>query len=98
MTFSFNTTVNKGQRLWHLLHLLIIIIILSYEAGAEAENQKIVINVGAILNLKSRAGKQQKTAMDIASKNFNDLSKTHILNLHFRDSDRDPLIAASAGK
>ncbi|KAK9936487.1 hypothetical protein M0R45_013327 [Rubus argutus] len=103
MTFSFNTTVNKGQRLWHLLHLLIIIIIiiiLSYEAGAgaEAENQKIVINVGAILNLKSRAGKQQKTAMDIASKNFNDLSKTHILNLHFGDSDRDPLIAASAAE
>lgn len=96
MTFPLTARVNKVQRLWHLL----IIIILSYEAGAGAgaENQKTVTKVGAIVNLKSRMGKEQKTAMDIAADNFNNLSKTHSLLLHFRDSDRDPLTAASAAE
>lgn len=97
MTFPFTTTVNQVQRLWHLI-IIIIIIILSYGAGAGAENQKTVTNVGAIVNLKSRMGKEQKTAMDIAADNFNNLSKTHSVLLHFRDSDGDPLYAASAGK
>ncbi|XP_024160178.2 glutamate receptor 2.7 [Rosa chinensis] len=98
MAFPCKLTFNKIERLWHLLPLLIIIIIITVSDGAEAENEKIVTNLGAIVNLNSRMGKEQKIAMDIAAENFRNLSKTHSLIIHFRHSDRDPFTAASAAE
>ncbi|XP_062014723.1 glutamate receptor 2.7-like [Rosa rugosa] len=98
MAFPCKLTFIKIERLWHLLPLLIIIIIITVSDGAEAENEKSVTNVGAIVNLNSRMGKEQKTAMDFAAENFSNLSKTHSLIIHFRHSDRDPFTAASAAE
>nr|DAD21117.1 TPA_asm: hypothetical protein HUJ06_022580 [Nelumbo nucifera] len=60
------------------------------------------VNIGAIVNANSRIGKEQKLAIEIAVQNFNNNStnknpnRTYKLVLHVRDSDRDPLQAASA--
>ncbi|XP_062013045.1 glutamate receptor 2.7-like isoform X2 [Rosa rugosa] len=64
----------------------------------EAEDEKNVTNIGAIIDVNSRIGKEQKAAMEVAAENFNKQSDTHELILHFRDSGRDPFLAAYAAK
>lgn len=98
MAFHCTNTFNKVERLWHLLPLLIIIII-TFSDGAEAddENDITVTNVGVIVNMNTRIGKEQETAMDVAAENFNNNSKNYSIVLHFRHSGY-PLTAASAGK
>ncbi|KAL6133838.1 hypothetical protein ACLB2K_066071 [Fragaria x ananassa] len=98
MAFHCTNTFNKVERLWHLLLLLIIIIII-FSDGAEIvdENNITVTNVGVIVNMNTRIGKEQETAMDVAAENFNNNSKNHSIVLHFRHSG-DPLTAASAAQ
>lgn len=96
MPFPF-TTANRDQRLGLLFPLLIIYLLFNLSYAVEAEDEKNVTNIGAIIDVNSRIGKEQKAAMEIAAANFNDQSNTHELNLHFRDSGRDPFLAASAG-
>ncbi|KAK9936478.1 hypothetical protein M0R45_013319 [Rubus argutus] len=98
MPFPF-TTANRDQRLGLILFpLLIIYLLFNLSYAVEAEDEKNVTNIGAIIDVNSRIGKEQKAAMEIAADNFNDQSNTHELILHFRDSGRDPFLAASAAK
>ncbi|KAL5774342.1 hypothetical protein ACOSP7_011899 [Xanthoceras sorbifolium] len=57
-----------------------------------------LINIGAIIDVNSRVGKEEKVAMEIAVQDFNNASQNHKLSLHFQDRERDPLRAASAAK
>ncbi|KAM1485101.1 hypothetical protein TB1_036035 [Malus domestica] len=92
------TSANRVQRLWLLFPMVIIYLLIILPYGVEADSSTNVTNVGAIINFSSRIGKEQKTAMEIAAESFNNLSKTHKLILHFRDSGRDPFLAASAAE
>lgn len=56
-------------------------------------------DIGAIIDMNSESGKQQRRAMEIAAQSFNENSKTHNISLHFRDSgSRSPLQGASSGE
>ncbi|XP_050146895.1 glutamate receptor 2.7-like [Malus sylvestris] len=92
------TTANRVQRLWLLFPRLIIYFLTILSYGVEAGSSTNATNVGAVINVSSRIGKEQKTAMEIAAESFNNRSKTHKLILHFRDSGRDPFLAASAAE
>lgn len=54
------------------------------------------INIGAIIDMSSRIGKEQRVAMEIAMKDFYGTCN-QTLNLHILDSQRDPVCAALAG-
>ncbi|KAL6204781.1 hypothetical protein ACLB2K_022048 [Fragaria x ananassa] len=86
------------QRLGILFPLLIIYLLFNLSYAVKAQDEKSVTNVGAIIDVDSRIGKQQKAAMEIAAENFNNQSKTDELILHFRDSGRDPFLAAYAAE
>ncbi|TQE01048.1 hypothetical protein C1H46_013325 [Malus baccata] len=92
------TSANRVQRLWFLFPRLIIYFLTILSYGVEAGSSTNVTNIGAVINVSSRIGKEQKTAMEIAAESFNNRSKTHKLILHFRDSGRDPFLAASAAE
>ncbi|KAF5473017.1 hypothetical protein F2P56_009664 [Juglans regia] len=55
--------------------------------GAEANN-KTVMSMGIIIDVNTRIGKEEKTAMEIAVQNYNTSSKSHQVSLHFRHALR----------
>lgn len=55
------------------------------------------MNIGAIIDLSTRVGKEQKTAMIIAADYFNNFSSNHKLIIHFREISNDPIQAVSSG-
>ncbi|XP_075667605.1 glutamate receptor 2.9-like [Castanea sativa] len=83
-----------------LLFLILISFLLSLSRGDEAVNTtNEVTNIGAIIDVSSRIGKEEKIAMEIAAKNFNNHhSKSHKLSLHFQDPGKDPLQVVSAAE
>ena len=89
MSFPSTFPINN----WFLFPLLTTCFIICLTEGVGVD----VTNVGAIINVNSRIGKEQKAAMEIAAESFNDQSNTHELVLHFRDSGREPFLAATAG-
>jgi ionotropic glutamate receptor len=97
MGFLFFTN-NILLKFCHLFSLLISVLLL-ISHGGQATNTTIVTNIGGIIDVKSRIGKEQKIAIEIAAESFNRYSKTNKLSLHFQDSGQlDPLQVASAGK
>ncbi|XP_050369566.1 glutamate receptor 2.7-like [Argentina anserina] len=92
------STAKTPQRLEVLFPLLIIYLLFYLPNTVEAEDEKYVTNIGAIIDFNSRFGKEQKAAMEIAAENFNNLSETHELIIHFQDSVRDPFRAAYAAE
>ncbi|KAM5588068.1 hypothetical protein ABKV19_006493 [Rosa sericea] len=95
---SSHSTANRDQRHRLLFPLLIFYLLFNLSYAVEDEDEKTVTNIGAIIDVNSRIGKEQKAAMEIAAENFNKQSDTHELILHFRDSGRDPFLAAYAAK
>lgn len=78
-----------------LLWLPLIISLLLLQCLANSSQNT---SVGVIIDFNSVTGKQQRTAMQIATQNFNNYSNTHNLILFFKDSGRNPLQTASAGE
>ena len=66
--------------------------------GGQASYKNQVINIGAIVDVNSRIGKEELTAMKIAAQNFKKDSMSRKVSLDFLDSSRDPQQVASAGK
>jgi len=97
MGFLFFTN-NILLKFCHLFSLLISVLLL-ISHGGQATNTTIVTNIGGIIDVKSRFGKEQKIAIEIAAESFNRYSETNKLSLHFQDSGGlDPLQVASAGQ
>ncbi|KAK3207031.1 hypothetical protein Dsin_021077 [Dipteronia sinensis] len=91
------TCVNTGSRPWLIvLGFISCFFILSY--GDEGSDSYKLINIGAIIDVNSRNGKEKKVAMEIAVQDFNNVSQNHKLSLHFQGPERDPLQAASAAE
>ena len=82
-----------------VLFPILIFFLLSLSNGDEAANTtNEVTNIGAIIDVSSQIGKEEKIAMEIAAENFNNNhSKTHKLFLYFQDPGQDPLQVVSAG-
>ncbi|KAL5841527.1 hypothetical protein ACOSQ3_012130 [Xanthoceras sorbifolium] len=89
--------VNTGSRPW-LIVLAFISFFFILSCGDEAGDSYKLINIGAIIDVKSRVGKEEKVAMEIAVQDFNNASQNYKLSLHFQDPERDPLRAASAAE
>ena len=86
--------MNSNRNLLLLFAAFSSILFLNSFPGVNGTN----IDVGAILDVNSQVGKQQKAAMEIAAQSFNNYSSSLNISLHFRDSLRNPLQAASAGE
>ena len=83
--------------LFLLVVLIISLLFLSNEAEAASLNDSQVTDVGVIIDVSSRKGKEVITAMEIAVQNFNNSSSNHKLNLQIHDRGKYPLQAAIAG-
>ncbi|KAK1422709.1 hypothetical protein QVD17_17995 [Tagetes erecta] len=77
-----------------ILILLASITILSNISTSVALNQSV--NIGVIIDEGSRAGKEQKTAIEIAVRKLNSRSKNNKLVVYFKNTKGDPLEAASS--
>ena len=95
MPFSF-ISVGKLLTLGFIFQVLFVFLLIT-TFKAQAANEEKITNIGAIIDVNSRIGKEQKVAMEIAARNFNNSSKKQKLSLHFQDSRRETLIAASTG-
>ncbi|KAL5774348.1 hypothetical protein ACOSP7_011905 [Xanthoceras sorbifolium] len=89
--------VNTGSRPW-LIVLAFISFFFILSCGDEAGDSYKLTNIGAIIDVNSRVGKEKKVAMQIAVQDFNNAYQNHKLSLHFQDGERDPLRAASAAE
>ncbi|GMY37625.1 glutamate receptor 2.9-like [Fagus crenata] len=74
------------RRSWLLfLVLIFFVLIVYYEPEAKHKN---FTGVGLIIDVNTRIGKEEKTAMEIAATNYNTNSTTHKLSLYIQDSLR----------
>jgi ionotropic glutamate receptor len=78
-----------------LFWLPLIISLLLFQCLA---NSSQTTSVGVIIDVNSETGKQQIKAMQLAAQSFNNYSNNQNIILFFRDSARNPLHVASAGK
>ncbi|XP_059663819.1 glutamate receptor 2.7-like [Cornus florida] len=77
--------------------LMSFLLIFSYGSITAADNK--ITSIGAIIDVNSHSGKEQKTAIQIAVQNFNNKSMDHKLSLHFSNFSnpgKDPLEAVYA--
>ncbi|KAF8411017.1 hypothetical protein HHK36_003556 [Tetracentron sinense] len=89
----------SSQKAFFFTIFMSFVLLLSHGSttAVEYQNNKEAANIGAIIDVNSRVGKEVKTAMEIAIRDFNeDSDNNKKLVLHVRDSGRDPLRASSA--
>ena len=96
MTFPI-FTFNKLPKFWLLLLVATSFLVTTLPHGGKDIYDSKVTNIGAIIDINSRTGKQEKIAMEIAVEKFNNGSPNHKLYPYFKDSRRSPLQAARAG-
>ncbi|XP_034893800.1 glutamate receptor 2.7 isoform X2 [Populus alba] len=89
---------NRLSRLWLLFLVVTSFLVTTLPHGAEDINDSKVTNIGAIIDVNSRTGKEERTAMEIAVQKFNNGSPNHKLSLYFQDSRSSPLQAARAAE
>ncbi|KAH1066123.1 hypothetical protein J1N35_031110 [Gossypium stocksii] len=89
---------NRVLKLW-LFFFVFICFPLVLSNGEETTNANKLIKIGAIIDIHSRTGREEKTALDIAVQSFNSNdSNNHKLSLHIQDSGRNPLLAATVAR
>ncbi|KAJ6925961.1 hypothetical protein NC651_010414 [Populus alba x Populus x berolinensis] len=89
---------NQLSRLWLLFLVVTSFLVTTLPHGAKDINDSTVTNIGAIIDVNSRTGKEERTAMEIAVRKFNNGSPNHKLSLYFQDSRSSPLQAARAAE
>ncbi|KAK2976668.1 hypothetical protein RJ640_017411 [Escallonia rubra] len=75
MPFQLNSFSTAAKRFPFLLISFLLILYHAPNLAADARR----INIGAILDVGSRAGKEQKAALTVAVRNFNSNSEKHKL-------------------
>ncbi|MBA0788566.1 hypothetical protein Gotri_026746 [Gossypium trilobum] len=89
---------NRVLKLW-LFFFVFICLLLVLSNGEETTNANKLIKIGAIIDIHSSTGREEKTALDIAVQSFNsNESNNHKLSLHIQDSGRNPLLAATVAR
>ncbi|MFS8015746.1 putative periplasmic binding protein-like I [Helianthus anomalus] len=80
----------------NLILVFLVSFILTNSSTSIALNQ--TTNIGVIIDKGSRAGKEQKAAIEIAVQKLNSGPRNHKLAIHFKNSKGDPLEAASSAR
>ncbi|KAM0054594.1 putative periplasmic binding protein-like I [Helianthus debilis subsp. tardiflorus] len=80
----------------NLILVFLVSFILTNSSTPIALNQ--TTNIGVIIDEVSRAGKEQKTAIEIAVQKLSSDPRNHKLAIHFKNSKGDPLEAASSAR
>ncbi|KAF5179523.1 Glutamate receptor [Thalictrum thalictroides] len=81
----------------NLFFLFTSLFIITLFHGNAISAQNGTTNIGAIIDVHSRIGKEEKISMEIAVQSYNNAwNKTHMIVLHVRDSGGNPFQAASA--
>ncbi|XP_027105450.2 glutamate receptor 2.7 [Coffea arabica] len=93
-----NSTNIKCSNVLFLVMKLCFLIICFLQSAIGAGTPLETINIGAIIDVDSRAGKEQKTAMLVAVQSFNSISTNHKLTIHFRNTSNYPIHAVSAAE
>ncbi|XP_012091712.1 glutamate receptor 2.9 isoform X1 [Jatropha curcas] len=98
--FTLKALSKSDSKPWLLFLLLMAFSFIFLPCGAKpiTGNYKQVINIGAIIDVDSRIGREEKTAMEIAVLDYNSGSKHYNLSLHFLDHQNHPLQAAQAAE
>ncbi|CAA2954889.1 glutamate receptor -like [Olea europaea subsp. europaea] len=98
-TMPFHLSSRKpGSKLSRLSILVLAYFLFSFCSGLVVEADSSVTNIGAIIDVDSRVGKEQKTAMTLAVQNFNNNSRNHRLNIYFKNTSKYPVQAVSTAK
>ncbi|KAL2494936.1 Glutamate receptor 2.7 [Forsythia ovata] len=94
-----NFQLSAGSKLSSFLSLLLASFLLSICLGLVVETDASSTKIGAIIDVDSRVGKEQKTAMIMAVNNFNfnNNSRNGRLKIYFRNTGKDPVQAVSTG-
>ncbi|KAI5386776.1 glutamate receptor 2.7 [Lathyrus oleraceus] len=93
MHFSFITPQTLSRTcLSYLFISLVLLFINGYQAEITSGDNK-VIPIGAMIDVNSRVGKEQRVAMDIAAQIYNNTSNTYKLALHFQELTKNSLRA-----
>jgi ionotropic glutamate receptor len=93
--FPFISLLTQA-RTWFSFLLISLVFINGYKAEVRSGDTK-VIPIGAIIDVNSRVGKEQRVAMDIAAQNYNNISNTFKLALYFQEPTMDSFKATSLG-
>ncbi|WJX44269.1 hypothetical protein P8452_31266 [Trifolium repens] len=91
--FTFVSLLTQA-RTWFSFLLISLVFINGYKAEVRSGDTK-VIPIGAIIDVNSRVGKEQRVAMDIAAQNYNNISNTFKLALYFQEPTMDSFKATS---
>ncbi|XP_050223519.1 glutamate receptor 2.7-like [Mercurialis annua] len=66
--------------------------------SAFRDDDKQIVNIGGIIEVNSRMGREEKIAMELAVLNFNNHSKYYNLSLHIQDHQAHPLKSVLAAE
>jgi len=82
--------------IWLSYLLVSFLLITCYQVeGNDGDSQ--VISIGAIIDVNSRIGKEQRVAMELAAQSYNTTSNNYKLALHFQQPTRDQFRPTSLG-
>ncbi|KAK8273815.1 hypothetical protein V6Z12_D10G032000 [Gossypium hirsutum] len=88
-----------------LIRQLVILVLILFSCiniiskGVQAkEDDHKVTNIGAVIDVTSRTGKEEITAMEIAVQSFNNKLNNHGLSLYVQSHGKDPMLAAAAAE
>ncbi|CAI9782036.1 unnamed protein product [Fraxinus pennsylvanica] len=87
-----------GSKVSSLSSLVLASFVFTFCLSLAVQADNSVTNIGAIIDVDSRVGKEQKIAMIMALQNFNNNSSNHRLNIYFRNASKDPVQAISTVK
>ncbi|TYG97379.1 hypothetical protein ES288_A10G034400v1 [Gossypium darwinii] len=86
-----------------LIRQLVILVLILFSCiniiskGVQAkEDDHKVTNIGAVIDVTSRIGKEEITAMEITVQSFNNKLNNHGLSLYVQSHGKDPMLAAAA--
>ncbi|CAA2982022.1 glutamate receptor -like [Olea europaea subsp. europaea] len=97
MPFDLSSS-KAGSKVSCTLSLLLASFLFTVCLGLVVEADHSSTNIGAIIDVDSRIGKEQKTAMIMAVQNFNNNSRNHRLKIYFRKTSEDPVQTVSTAE
>ncbi|ERM94126.1 glutamate receptor 2.7 [Amborella trichopoda] len=78
------------------LFMFALVLIVNQATMAQTmNNEETVDEIGVILDLRTRVGKEIKTSMEMAIRDLQDSRHSRVVLMHLRDSHGDPVEAAS---
>ncbi|CAI9782035.1 unnamed protein product [Fraxinus pennsylvanica] len=97
MPFDLSSS-KAGSKVSGFLSLVLASFLFAICLGLVVEAEHSSTNIGAIIDVDSRVGKEQKMAMIMAVQNFNNNSRNHRLKIYFRKTSEDPVQTVSTAE